>query len=90
MKIRLVGVEMFLADGQTDATKVVVALRNFTNALKNCTLQYTLFCFFFLKRHDSLTLNFRRRIKSRLPFAGIIRRSPYSTRFQDKGRIEIV
>ena len=30
-------------------------------------------------------LTFRRRIKSRLPFAGIIRRSPYSTRFQDKG-----
>ena len=31
------------------------------------------------------SLNFRRRIKSRLPFAGIIRSSPYSTRFQDKG-----
>jgi len=31
------------------------------------------------------TLTFRRRIKSRLPFAGIIRRLPYSTRFQDKG-----
>ena len=30
-------------------------------------------------------LNFKRRIKSRLPFAGIIRSSPYSTRFQDKG-----
>ena len=30
-------------------------------------------------------LNFRRRIKSRLPFAGIIRRLPYSTRFQGKG-----
>ena len=30
-------------------------------------------------------LTFRRRIKSRLPFAGIIRSSPYSTRFQDKG-----
>jgi len=30
-------------------------------------------------------LNFRRRIKSRMPFAGIIRRLPYSTRFQDKG-----
>ena len=30
-------------------------------------------------------LTFRRRIKSRLPFAGIIRRLPYSTRFQDKG-----
>ena len=31
------------------------------------------------------TLTFRRLIKSRLPFAGIIRRLPYSTRFQDKG-----
>ena len=31
------------------------------------------------------SLTFRRRIKSRLPFAGIIRRLPYSTRFQDKG-----
>ena len=30
-------------------------------------------------------INFRRRIKSRLPFAGIIRMLPYSTRFQDKG-----
>jgi len=34
-------------------------------------------------RNDKL--NFRRRIKSRLPFAGIIRRLPYSTRFQDNG-----
>ena len=32
-----------------------------------------------------LCLTFRRRIKSRLPFAGIIRRLTYSTRFQDKG-----
>jgi len=30
-------------------------------------------------------LNFKRRIKSHLPFAGIIRSSPYSPRFQDKG-----
>ena len=30
-------------------------------------------------------LTFRRRIKSCLPFAGIIRRLPYSTRFLDKG-----
>ena len=29
-------------------------------------------------------LTFRCRIKSRLPFAGISRSSPYSTRFQDK------
>jgi len=30
-------------------------------------------------------LTFRRRIKSHLPFAGIIRMLPYCTRFQDKG-----
>ena len=30
-------------------------------------------------------LTFRRQIKSHLPFAGIIRRVPYSTHFQDKG-----
>ena len=30
-------------------------------------------------------LTFKRRIKSHLPFAGIIRSSPYSTGFQDKG-----
>ena len=30
-------------------------------------------------------LTFKRQIKSRLPFAGIIRSSPYSTHFQDKG-----
>jgi len=33
----------------------------------------------------STELTFRRRIKSRLPFAGIIRRLSYSIRFQDKG-----
>ena len=31
------------------------------------------------------TLTFKRRIKSHLPFAGIIRSSPYSPRFQDNG-----
>ena len=30
-------------------------------------------------------LTFKRRIKSHLPFAGIIRNSPYSPRFQDNG-----
>jgi len=30
-------------------------------------------------------LNFKRRIKSHLPFSDIIRSSPYSPRFQDKG-----
>ena len=33
----------------------------------------------------SASLTFKRRIKSHLPFAGIIRRSPYSPHFQDKG-----
>ena len=35
--------------------------------------------------HTLPRLTFKRRIKSRLPFAGIIRSSPYSPRFQDKG-----
>jgi len=30
-------------------------------------------------------ITFKRRIKSRLPFAGIIRSSPYSPSFQDNG-----
>jgi len=34
---------------------------------------------------NPIFLTFRRRIKSRLPFADIIRRLPYSTRFEDKG-----
>ena len=33
----------------------------------------------------SFQLTFKRRIKSHLPFAGIIRSSTYSPRFQDKG-----
>jgi hypothetical protein len=41
MKIRLVGVELFCADrqtdGQTDTTKLIVAFRNFANAPKNVT-----------------------------------------------------
>ena len=32
-----------------------------------------------------IQLTFKRRIKYRLPFAGIIRSSPYSPRFQDNG-----
>ena len=39
----------------------------------------------FLKK--DIILTFKRRIKSRLPFAGIIRSSPYLPRFQDKGQI---
>jgi len=38
-----------------------------------------------LKCYPCTALNFKRRIKCRLPFAGIIRTSPYSIRFQDKG-----
>jgi len=34
---------------------------------------------------DVATLTFKRRIKFHLPFAGIIKSSPYSPRFQDKG-----
>jgi len=36
-------------------------------------------------RQNSEYLTFKRLIKSRLPFAGIIRSSPYSTVFLDKG-----
>ena len=33
----------------------------------------------------ALNITYKRRIKSHLPFAGIIRSSPYSPRFQGKG-----
>ena len=33
----------------------------------------------------NMGVTFKRRIKCHLPYAGIIRSSPYSTRFQDKG-----
>ena len=59
-----------------------LAITGVTNAVK----------LFFIYVHSSAAmlaegkplLTFRRRIKSRLPFAGIIRRLSYSTRFQDK------
>ena len=35
--------------------------------------------------HDIIKLTFKRRIKPNLSSAGIIRSSPYSPRFQDKG-----
>ena len=35
MKIRLVGAELFHADGQTDMKKLIVAFRNFVNAPKS-------------------------------------------------------
>jgi len=48
MKIRPVGVELFhatggLTDGRTDMTKLIVAFRNFANALKTGDLYQ---CFF--------------------------------------------
>jgi hypothetical protein len=38
-----------------------------------------------VQAHTVSLLTLKRRIKSHLPFAGIIRISPYSPRFQDKG-----
>jgi len=41
MKIRPVGAKLFLADGQTDITKLIVAFRNFAyapNNLPDCDL----------------------------------------------------
>jgi hypothetical protein len=35
MKIHLIETELFHADGQTDMTRLIVAFRNFANALKN-------------------------------------------------------
>ena len=57
---------------------------------------FLLYCIFPACKNETFTLphfllysksylTFRRRIKSRLPFAGIIRRLPYSTLFQGKG-----
>ena len=40
MKIRPVGAELFLADGQTDMTKLLAAFRNFANAPQNCIYFY--------------------------------------------------
>jgi hypothetical protein len=48
MKIRSVGAELFRADGQTDMTKLIVAFRNYANALKKplppTALHYTYQC----------------------------------------------
>jgi len=56
--------------------------------LRYLFLFLSLYVFFSgLYRREASTgiLTFKRRIKSHLPFAGIISSSPYSTRFQDKG-----
>ena len=72
----------------------VTSTRQATKGTKLCTTFHSLMIpLKWIKRRDSYSssyttstlLTFRRRIKSRLPFAGIIRRLPYSTRFQDKG-----
>ena len=56
MKIRAVGAELLTADGQTDKKKVIVAFRNFANALKNVAL-YFQFRFFYisLERRQNTT-----------------------------------
>ena len=45
MKIRLVETDLFHAEGQkerqTDMTTVIIALRNFANALKMCSVRDT-------------------------------------------------
>ena len=41
MKVRPVGAELFHADGQTDMTKLIVALRNFANETKNQVINKT-------------------------------------------------
>ena len=54
---------------------------------RNCptAVQSVVFCSTKRSPGAVLRLNFKRRIKFRLPFAGVIRSSPYSTGFQDKG-----
>jgi hypothetical protein len=47
MKMHSVGAELFLADGQTDMTEIVVAFRNFADTLtmQSCNLKPKLtFC----------------------------------------------
>jgi len=43
MKVCPVVAELFHADGRTDATKLIVALRNFVDASKNHTLSLSIF-----------------------------------------------
>jgi hypothetical protein len=40
MKIRLLGAELFHADGRTDMAKLIVALRNFANVPKNSLISW--------------------------------------------------
>ena len=48
MKILSVGAELLPADGQTDKKKVIVAFRNFANALKNVALYFQFRFFLYL------------------------------------------
>jgi len=45
MKILPMGAELFRADGQTDTTKLIVALRNFANAPKKASFIISVACF---------------------------------------------
>ena len=64
-------------------------LENMQRCRSNYKLPYLNYIQFLFYIHGSVhrdsILIFTRRIKSHLPFAGIIRSSPYSPRFQDKG-----
>jgi hypothetical protein len=55
MKIPLRGAELFLANGRTDMTKLILALRNFANEPKNhfISLLLTLFLYPSALRHFS-------------------------------------
>jgi hypothetical protein len=44
MKIRLMGVKLFYADGQTEITKITVGFRNFAGMPKNEYLILLLLC----------------------------------------------
>ena len=40
MKMRLVGTELSLVDGQTDMTKLIVVFRNFANAPRKQSVSF--------------------------------------------------
>ena len=63
------------------------ATHQYTTAVRRSQFYCNNNALYFLKRlyPPNHELTFKRRIKSHLPFEDIIRSSPYSTRFQDKG-----
>ena len=65
--------------------EIIVKFRHVTEKATLSSMNHRLIPFLNQRYRITDVLTFRRRIKSRLPFAGIIRRLPYSTRFQDKG-----